>query len=99
VAQMGFFPVVNPLHQAAADSADDRATGALGAVETRGPRRPPGTMQWAAKPGSERGAGFVRGADGPDVLFSGLSNSTGRWPNRVDEHQAILYQPGFFTGI
>jgi hypothetical protein len=45
------------------------------------------------------GAGFVRGADGPDVLFSGLSNSTGRWPNRVDEHQAILYQPGFFTGI
>jgi len=92
VAQMQFFPVVNSLHQAAADSADDRATGSLGAVETRGPRRPPGTMQWAAKTGSERRVGFVRGADGPfsDVLFSVLSNSTGRWPNRVDKHQAIL---------
>jgi len=38
------------------------------------------------------GAGFVHGAGGPfsDVLFSGLSNGTGRWLNRVDEHQAIL---------
>ena len=37
------------------------------------------------------GAGFFRGADGPfsDVLFTGLSNSTGRWPNPVDEHQEI----------